>query len=169
MKKLVLTALATIAIPALVLAQGTVTFGSGGVNVNNQYVQYDNLVKAGGATVSLWWSPDNIAPFALVATKLTEASAPFTGYMFNNVSTETVSGGAPGATVWFYLTATAPGGWFGQTPHFTVGPLGGGEPPQPAPTLDGWTAPITMVIPEPSTIALAGLGVASLLLFRRRK
>jgi len=36
-------------------------------------------------------------------------------------------------------------------------------------TLGGWTSFSLVVTPEPSTIALAGLGAASLLLFRRRK
>jgi hypothetical protein len=38
-------------------------------------------------------------------------------------------------------------------------------------TSTDWAGPITMagVVPEPSTFVLAGLGLASLLLFRRRK
>jgi len=41
-------------------------------------------------------------------------------------------------------------------------------PPAPAPPLTGLTS-FGVVIPEPSTFALAGLGAAALLIFRRRK
>jgi len=55
----------------------------------------------------------------------------------------------------------------------TVAPVSSGPPPTPA-SLSGWTSGdlvMTAVtsVPEPGTLALAGLGLASLLIFRRRK
>jgi len=61
--------------------------------------------------------------------------------------------------------------WYGQSAVFPA--TAGSFAPTPLSSAAGWVAgPITLSanpVPEPSTIALAGLGVASLLLFRRRK
>jgi hypothetical protein len=64
--------------------------------------------------------------------------------------------------------------WYGSTAVFTATP--GAIAGTPIANSPGWpNAPITLsanapgVIPEPSTFVLAGLGIASLLLFRRRK
>jgi len=51
---------------------------------------------------------------------------------------------------------------------------GGGAPPSTAATLVDWTQANSLVLgssitPEPTTLALGGLGAAALLLFRRRK
>jgi hypothetical protein len=172
MKKLVLAVIAAMALPTLVLAQGTVVFGSSGPSQNNQFFQYDNLSKAGGITAQLWWSADNIAAYQLAASLTTESALPFTGYLFNNATTVTVTGAAGGSTPWFYVRGTDGGLYAGQSAAFQSAALGNpsAQPPTTAPTLDGWNTPVTLTpIPEPSTIALAGLGVASLLIFRRRK
>jgi len=55
----------------------------------------------------------------------------------------------------------------------TVAPTTSGPPPTPA-SLSGWTSGDLVMnavttVPEPGTLALAGLGLASLLIFRRRK
>lgn len=61
--------------------------------------------------------------------------------------------------------------WFASTPVFSG--TAGFFLPTPLTSMPGWTASnITLTanfIPEPPTYVLAGLGVASLLLFRRRK
>lgn len=70
-----------------------------------------------------------------------------------------------------YAAAVAHGDPAGQTIVFN-NPLGGvGSPPAPTPQLSGMPGLTlsTSVIPEPSTFALAGLGAAALLIFRRRK
>jgi len=54
----------------------------------------------------------------------------------------------------------------GVSGTFNVGPIGGLNP---APTLNGLQSFNLYFIPEPSTFALAGLGAAALLIFRRRK
>jgi hypothetical protein len=64
--------------------------------------------------------------------------------------------------------------WNGQafvdarTFTFTQPTGGGGAPPALPVSLDGMPA-MALVVPEPSTIALAGLGAAALLMYRRRK
>ena len=62
--------------------------------------------------------------------------------------------------------------WYASTPVFSG--AAGGFAPTPLTSFATWTAgDITLtanpIVPEPSTLALAGLGIASLLLFRRRK
>jgi len=59
----------------------------------------------------------------------------------------------------------------GETAEFTNPTGGGGAPPATAANMVKWTAgnPLVLSVPEPSTIALGGLGAAALLLFRRRK
>jgi len=63
------------------------------------------------------------------------------------------------------------GFWFASTQVFSG--AAGSFAPTPLVSYPSWTAgPITLTanpVPEPTTLALAGLGAASLLLFRRRK
>jgi hypothetical protein len=56
---------------------------------------------------------------------------------------------------------------FGKSNPFNVTAIGGTL--NPAPGLPGLTSFSLAVIPEPSSFALAGLGTAALLIFRRRK
>jgi len=55
----------------------------------------------------------------------------------------------------------------GKSGAFTVASIGGSS--NPAPNLVGLQSFSIYIIPEPSTMALAGLGAAALLIFRRRK
>jgi len=54
---------------------------------------------------------------------------------------------------------------------FQSGPLGGTSPGGPVltPDMAGWSSFSLATIPEPSTFALAGMGAAALMIFRRRK
>jgi hypothetical protein len=56
----------------------------------------------------------------------------------------------------------------GSSFTFTQATGGGGTPPGPPKSLDGMPA-MVLQVPEPSTMALAGLGAAAMLIFRRRK
>jgi len=67
-----------------------------------------------------------------------------------------------------YAQATGNGAPAGQVSFSN--PLGGvGAPPSTTPQLSSMPALIMSQVPEPSTFALAGLGAAALLIFRRRK
>jgi len=91
----------------------------------------------------------------------------------------TLSGPAVGASVFFEVE-----GWTGNNVNSmpaagTPGTYGtsavfsgvlGGPPSVPPPSLGGFTglALTTVAVPEPSTLAMAGVGLASMLMFRRR-
>jgi len=180
----------------LALVAALNTFGQGLVSFQNANLSTQrittNAVAAGGGTGNMttaanafqfqfFWGPD--------ALSLTNASSVFV----NSTSSFGVIGGnssialsSPGGTP-IYLQAF---GWtYGLTlaqAQSTVGAFWGSTPvinptpstsPAPATPLFGSTASSSQftgfvlytVVPEPSTMVLAGLGAASLLLFRRRK
>lgn len=68
-----------------------------------------------------------------------------------------------------YAGATGVGDLRGDSGIFSNPTGGGGAPPTVPPGLTGMPAVHLLAVPEPTTIALTGLGLASLLLFRRRK
>lgn len=164
-KVLVATLAAAMLLPTLAMAQGTISFGT--ATPNQRILLADGVTGAGaGVAVELWWSPDNILPYTLIANAVVAVN----GFVAPAVLATTGGATPAGSTAWFYVYATD-GAFYGQTSPFqnaTGNP--GGEPPSPPATLDGWTSPVVMntVIPEPTTMALAGLGVAALLAFRRR-
>jgi hypothetical protein len=168
MKKLVIAAFAVVLVPtSLVFAQGTLNFSATSAN---HYFQLPDLTKAPAGTVgTLWWSPDNVVSFTQIAQNTTTSAS---GYLTTPTTGTTGPATAPGASAWFYVkgdvtVASIP--YTGRTPNFNQATGGGGVPPSPPASLTGWTAPVTLqVVPEPSVIALAGLGLASLLVFRRR-
>jgi hypothetical protein len=67
--------------------------------------------------------------------------------------------------------AQAGGSYYGDSGVFTVTPSSGTTLPASIQTASWTGGPVilTAVVPEPSTFALAGLGAAALLIFRRRK
>jgi hypothetical protein len=72
-----------------------------------------------------------------------------------------------GGTITTWAAAVAAGDLAGQSAPFTSAALGGG--PVPPPNLVGLTSFNVHAVPEPTVFALAGLGAAALLIFRRRK
>ena len=198
MKKLILTAVLLGGLSASVLAQGTISvdnlngsgtssstsnglfYGSSGAVYNGASI---NAVLLGGASAA------SLTPVA----SFTGAGAlfGFGGGVFADPMglTYAVNGVALGGTAtlqlqaWIgtansYGQAGAPNqfrAWNGSayvaadTFTFTNPTGGAGVPPGLPKSLDGMPAMRLVTIPEPSTMALAGLGIASLLIFRRRK
>jgi len=99
---------------------------------------------AGGATPSPVGTSMPVAPYTM------QARAWYNGGQFANYDAAVLGGANVGLSAFFNLTPTAS--------------------PTPAPvTLGLQSFTVAGVVPEPSTFALAGLGAAALLLFRRRK
>ena len=199
MKKLILTAVLLGGLSASVLAQGTISVdnlnGAGTTSATSLGLFFNtagpyngsaiNAVLLGGA------SAGSMSPIA----SFTGAGAlfGFGGGVFAdpNGLTYAVNGVALGGTATLQLQAwigasssyalAAPGEQFGawngnafvagNTFTFTNPTGGNGVPPALPKSLDGMPAMQLglAVIPEPSTMLLAGLGAASLLIFRRRK
>jgi hypothetical protein len=96
--------------------------------------------------------------------------------MFYQVAGWSASLGTTFNPVWLVTPPTGAGGFFGVSPA-AQGTAGGGSPvPAPAWNLFGGTGlagfnltPTGAPVPEPTSMALAGLGAAALLIFRRRK
>ena len=173
MKKLII-ALTAIVITASAYAQGTVQF-------NNRIVgTVDALVKdstgagvSAGFTAQLYASATASGTLVAVPGTTTFRTGAAAGYVNAiDVAIPGIAGGAQATIVMrafngaTYETSTIRG----SSAPITIALGGGGSPPAPAAALAnmvGFTVAGT-VIPEPSTIALGTLGLA-MLLIRRRK
>jgi len=118
-------------------------------------------------------------PLSLDDTSLADGTIGSTGFVLPS--------GLPGGVACFMQVAAwdgafanealalAGGSYGGISSVFTMTPAGTGSPNPPPSSIQGgsstWSGPVilTAVVPEPSTFALAGLGAAALLIFRRRK
>jgi len=138
-----------------------------------------------GSLTAQLWAGTAAGSLTLQGTFAPAGAAGFPDGRFLN-SAVTLTGIGSGVNAFFqiqvwqtsagsYAAASNPlnsGLWYGISPVFTA--TTGSFAPTPLDSSAGWAAgPITLsanpIVPEPSTFALAGLGVASLLLFRRRK
>ena len=136
-------------------------------------------------------STDSLTPLRLIREDVVEAAGDYTGLdvgkfvgTWNEVAVLTVPGISPGGTAWIHLKLWWSAGgpvsptydaaktdghsFFGEAlfQNPTGNPLA--SPPGLPLTLTGMPA-IVLMVPEPSMFALAGLGLAGLLIFRRRK
>jgi hypothetical protein len=191
MKKILLT--------TILAGSSLAAFGQGGVviaNGNNNSAHWNLVTSTGaaapiGTDVQLLWF--NGSSFQVVGTVLTTTAgnagtfAPngglyFTGTQTTQLPTYAATGTfeVQGWTGGFanYAAAVAGGAYVGQTASFTaaeanLGTTPAGTPgsitPSGAATGTQWNGDLVLVVPEPSTIALGGLGAAALLLFRRKK
>jgi len=195
MKK-TLAILAAFGVAVGAFAQGKVTFGNGathlvtidtrGAYAGNEapgsaasQIGVGNAVM--GSLTAQLWAGTAAGSLTLQGTFAPAGLAGFENGVLQNTSvllTGIAAGPAFFQIVLFQTSAgsyiAASGGqglWYGQSAVFPA--TAGSFAPTPLSSAAGWTAgPIILSanpVPEPSTIALAGLGVASLLLFRRRK
>jgi len=184
MKKVILTAVLAAGISAKLLAQGLVhidDFGGGGiilVQTGTNAPVPDNRVDLslelmGGTSAS------NLTVLGIVSG-VGQGGGLFydaTSAGVDGAGDYAVNGVAPGGTAFYevlgwegsastYAAAQAAGVALGQTAVFSQ-TTGGGA--LPVPSLSGMPNLVLGVVPEPTTLALCGLGAASLLLFRRKK
>jgi hypothetical protein len=184
MKKVILATLMAGLVPMIASAQGTVSFQTS--TANHRVLQTDGSTPVGtGFSAALYWGALGSLEGDLMQLGASTGVTSGTGFLVNGGVRTTgpaTAGGAQGtfqvrawngafSTYELAFAGAQATSLFGRTTPF-ANPTGdpNGTPPGTAAQLSGWTTPITVsAIPEPSTIALAGLGVASLLLFRRRK
>jgi hypothetical protein len=174
MKKTILAVLAVAAMAASSYGQGTIVFQNGTANL----ISYNGVsaTAAMGVKVQLWYAPAGTTDLNLfqALANITAVGTPLAGRF--GAGTLTIPGVTPaGGTVAAIVRGFDGADWGtslgrGQSGIFAIDT---GDPTTtPAGTPTATTTlfgPINVVVPEPSSIALAGLGAASLLLFRRRK
>ena len=166
MKKIVLIIAAAALVPMIASAQGTVNFSTTNPGAHRILQEDGTTAAPAGIAVELLWSPDGVVAYTNIASQVVTVN----GFITTPNTATTPSGGG---TMWFEVVAT---GDIGGTPYIgSTGPFQNatanpaGDPPPTPPNLTGWDAPIILtVVPEPTTFALAGLGAAALLIFRRR-
>ena len=174
MKKLILT-VAAVMVSVAAFAQGQVTFNNRVAGVVDARVTFADGASAGqgvgaGYTAQLFGGADaNTLSALLPNTTFRTSSAAAQGYV--NGTVVDVPGIAPGnkATLVMRVFDSA-GAGVGQSGPFTITLGGGTLPPANLEGLAAFTVSGTggPIIPEPSTIALAALGVGALLLRRRK-
>lgn len=188
MKKLIATTLVSTLVGLAAYAQGTINFGnfvpgSPAPLVNAKIFQSDGSTALSGSTYMaglLAGSAANNMSILATAPFLTGGGA---GYIASqSVAVPGVAFGA-NAFVVFVAWNTANGatfaaaqgsgannawGWSNGGVPFQIATGGGGSPPAVASPIAGLTTFHLNAIPEPSTFALAGLGAAALMFFRRR-
>ena len=161
MKKLLLAALC-VAATLSASAQGTVSFANVGGGVNAPVSDADgNLLGAGFSAQLQLADGTNVG-----------APAPFLANGLFSGGSRTIDGVASGSSADLQVAVLdGTGSVVGTSSSFAVTLGGGGVPPAPPSSLGGLTAfaiGAAPAIPEPSTIVLAILGGAALLLRRRK-
>jgi len=143
---------------------------------------YTFQIFAGPSSVT---DPNNLTLLATTTFRTAAGNALPAGLVFG--ATTTVPGVNPGSTANFVIRAfdnqggtittwaqaLAAGVARGNSAITTTGPLGGIDPVTgnivANPSTTGWSSFNIAAVPEPTSFALAGLGAAALLIFRRRK
>ncbi|MCO5051835.1 MAG: PEP-CTERM sorting domain-containing protein [Verrucomicrobiae bacterium] len=192
MKKTLIAAIAAVAIGTVAYGQGLVQFNNSGTTLVNVDLG-EGLVPAAANSgfVQLLWAPVGTTDLSLFQPTLNAASgnitadgaARFISAGRFSGGTITIPGIAPGGATalvvrgWLGTAATwdealaqgAATGWsaiftMSETGNPTTVPAG-----TPIATSGSFPAGMVIAIPEPTSMALAGLGAAALLIFRRRK
>lgn len=187
MKKLIVTAM-MVGLSLGAFAQGTVIFQNSASQLVLQDLGTSTVSAPAGTHVALYYSPTAVTdPFAaalhqisggvgtlvspgrfILGTKTTDTDAAAGSTIFVSIR-----GWTGNFATWNEAAAAAASGtqvWLGASGVFSMATGGVGTPPSPPiaiSTIPGFTG-FTITVPEPTTFALAGLGAAALLIFRRR-
>jgi hypothetical protein len=173
MKKILVTMLAAAATVASSYAQGTINF----VNTASQLITIEgtSATSAQGAKVQLLWAPAGSTDLGLFQPVGGAANVgiPIAGRFSGGVVTVPVT---PAGGVAAFVVQGYVGGDFASALTRGTSSIFEVDLGDPTTVPAGTPAAMTAfggvnltIVPEPTTMALAGLGAASLLLFRRRK
>jgi len=185
-RKSVLCSILSVGTAASALAQGTVIFENSDSS-GNIYLSPNFYAQAGTYTVALLWAPGNALglpqnAFTQIALYgLATGGRTFTGFFTDPNIVTTGTATAPGTVAVFevqgwtgaytsYAAAVAAGAFFGQSHEF-LNATGNPNPPVTPPVrTTGWDGNLLLFSdPEPSSLAIAGLGAGVWLYFRRKK
>jgi hypothetical protein len=184
MKKQLMTLVATVAFAGSVFGQGQVTVANNATSL----VRIDDpvagtAVPVGSISFQLYFAAGNNQPAGSLnpVGPIFPTSAVAAGRMANTVvdipTAVVPAGGAATFQIWAWTSSFASydaafngGGLIGKSITFNgTTSVGGPPPPLPVSLAGLYPGFAVTAVPEPSTFVLAGLGIASLLLFRRRK
>ena len=181
MKKLILTVALGIACVSA-FAQGQLNFANFGAGANAPIYDSDTTTKLAGSTwqADLYWAPGTVTDSNMLNPLGAPANFASSGYCLGG--SRTITGQAGGTTitgqvrVWntangstWGNAATTPGAHVGESGLFSIALT---APPATPNTLTGMASfnlRVVPAIPEPSVLALAGIGLAGMLIFRNRK
>jgi len=185
MKKLLVTALTLAGLSASVFGQGTILFQD--VTIPHK-VYVGSSPASGTFTVELLGGAAGLTEAQLSTTPLVVFTSTTGSGIFYDGTAITIPGAPAGtgtgdtvnnATLdiigWTgnytsLAAAQAAGALIGDTGAFQNHTGGGGTPAAAPSNFTGWVGNLVLVpVPEPTTLALGGLGAAALFLFRRRK
>jgi len=168
----------TLALAILGVAAATTAFGQGHVLVSNYLVSPYNQVVFEGAALTdtavqfqLFFgpagesNPANVSQVGSAAFGVNPGLAYDPGAGFGGggyFDAQVLLTPAPGD--YSAVVRTISPGYFGESAIFAVTTISTSLPADTAPVSPGFV----VVVPEPTTFALAGLGAAALLIFRRR-
>jgi len=183
MKKALLFGSFQIAFVASALAQGTVIFENA-FSTGTIYLGLgNNPPYSGGSTITLalLWAPGTSPVAQSTLTQIgTYTFVNYVGFFYDGTPFTTGTATAPGTAAIFevqgwtgtyanYATALAAGAEVGRSSEF-VNNTGSPVPPVTAPVqTTGWDGNLLIPIPEPSTMALGGIGAAVFWVRRRRR
>jgi len=195
----VLAIAASVAVVSTSHGQGSLIFENTDFATLNAPVTFGQTVNSGGVngvtgqgvgsefTAALLYSLDGGATFTLLTSANAAAQGGVYPTPFFGTDGNAASGagyfGSPGVTIPGYTSGAisfivqayhgasyAAADWKGQSAAFSVPSIASGSPAPPAsPFPGGSMQAFTVTVPEPSIFALAGLGAAGLMAFRRKK
>jgi len=180
MKKQLLTLVATLVFAGSAFGQGQVQMANNASSLIMNGLT-GQAVAIGSISFQLYYGPAGTPEASLVALPpIAGTSAVLAGRIANTVIDVPQAVVGPGAAATFqiwawqssfasYALAAQGGGLVGKSALFNANTSPAIQPPPTPTSLAGLYPGFAVTVPEPSTFALAGLGAAALLLFRRRK